>query len=238
MRYSGSVESLIYDIIRENDLDAKEEAKLSNFIGDALRELNNDTKPSIVEIRKDLPANRILKIPADFVDWVKIGVLYKEGVKALAQNRYLAKGVSTENAQSIYTYPRENAEPRNVNFQYYGIETGRNEGFGNGGDLGGFVVDEKNKIITFSDRIPSGPIYFAYLSDCRYNNKDTIVHPYCIQWVKTYALAELLLRKKDPNYRIFEAKEMIERRQMRKRIMGMGKEDFVNVYEQQYGANE
>jgi hypothetical protein len=239
MRYSGSVQSLIADLILEFDLHSNDARKLSNFFGDALRELNNDTLLSIVEIRKELPSNRIIKMPEDYLDWCKIGVLYQQGVKTLAENRYAAIGVSLEGAQSLYRFQDGiSSNPEFYGFQWYGAEGGRNQSFGNGDNLGGFYIDKPNRTITFEQRIPTGPIYLAYLSDCRENNVNTIVHPYCIEWAKVYVMKKFFFVKGDARYQELKQAEIIECKQMRKRVFSISKEDFVNIYEQQFGANE
>jgi hypothetical protein len=241
LTYTQTARQVISDLILENDLHPNDEAKLSNFMRDALRELNNDSLPNLRYGRWDLPSNRILKLPSDFIDWVKIGVVYKEGVKALAENPYLAIGTSDQGLKSLYT-PYPYTDPSYPYYSYsfgmWGPGSGRNESYGNGGDLGGFKLDAKNKVFNFSTTLPLGPIYLECISDCMTNNDNTSIHPYTTQWVKTYVMAEYYLRKRDPLAGSFASKAEIERHTMRKRIAEINPETIVNIIEQQFGANE
>lgn len=242
MRYTQNVSDIINSLITQNELRPNVEIILSEFAHDALRELNNDTLPVLKQQRFTLPANRILPFPKDYIDWVKIGVLYQEGVKPLAQNTYMTSGVPLNGTQTITPtiyqssiVPITTPDYQTFPFQAYG---GRNESWGNGSNLGGFTVSRSNKVIQFSSDIPSGPIYMAWISDCFECNEETLVHPYAIQWLKDQIMYDYYLRRKDPLAPSFEARRDKELFWMRKRFMELSKEDIINIWEQTFGANE
>jgi len=239
MTYKTTISKVIGDLILQNDLHPNDELKLSSFAIDAMRELNNDSLPTIQEGRFELPASRIIKLPNDWIDYHKIGILYQQGVKALSINKYMSTSVSLDGTQSIYTVPPLSAGPRTtIGYFDYGFGAGKNEGFGTGGHIGDFAINYKERIIRFADNVPAGPVFMAWLSDCQNMNADTVVHPYCVQWVKEYTMMQFYRRMRDPLYNDFVRTEEIERRAMRRRIMELGPEDFINIYEQQFGAYE
>jgi len=240
MTYKTTISKVISDLILQNDLHPNDELKLSSFAIDAMRELNNDSLPIIQEGRFELPSSRIIKLPNDWMDYHKIGILYQQGVKALSINKYMSTSVSLDGTQSIYTVPPLSAGPRTtIGYFDYGFGGGKNEGFGTGGHIGDFTINYKDRIIRFADNVPAGPVFMAWLSDCQNMNADTVVHPYCVQWVKTFCLLEIYIRMRDTTMiAIYKEKEEIERRAMRRRIMEQGPQDFINVYEQQFGAYE
>jgi len=86
--------------------------------------------------------------------------------------------------------------------------------------------------------VPAGPVFMAWLSDCQNMNADTVVHPYCVQWVKEYTMMQFYRRMRDPLYNDFVRTEEIERRAMRRRIMELDAETIINLYEQEFGPYE
>jgi hypothetical protein len=70
------------------------------------------------------------------------------------------------------------------------------------------------------------------------HNENTVVHPYCIQAMKTYMIYHHLKYKKDPAYRTYEADLVIETRAMRKRFLNLSPASIVNLVEQTWGAQE
>jgi hypothetical protein len=245
MDYRGTVTEIIADLILENDLHPNDKLKLSSLAINGLRELNNDTLPTIKTERFEIPPSRVIKLPNDYIDWCKVAVQYKEGLRMLAMNFQMAQGVSEENVPSIYAsnmmavgQPSYYLYGYGYGYMPYGGGGGRVQAFGNGGNLGDFSIDEKNRLLKISVNVTLSNIYLEYISDCMAPNDETCVHPYCIAWIKAFTLTEFYKRRKDPAWQIFSADEMVERRLMRRRFMTLSPATIVNIVEQQWGSQE
>lgn len=227
------------------DLHSNAHLKLSILARDFLREINNDTYSVIKTERFEIPANRVIPLPVDYVDWSKAAVQYAEGIKLLAYNYQMAQGVSTQNLPSatngvnLYNFI-QNDQGRT--FQYFygfgGIGGGRIQAFGNGDNLGEFSIDTVRRVIRINPQIEIQNFYLEYLSDCMEHNDDTVVHPYCIQALKTYLIYHYLKNRKDMMYRDYEIALQVETRAMRKRFLNLSPASIVNLVEQTWGAQE
>jgi hypothetical protein len=244
MTYRGTVTDIIEQVIAEMQLHDNARFALSILAIDFLRDLNNDTVPTIKTERYGVPPNRIIPIPKDFIDWTKAATQFKEGIKLLAYNFQMSKGVSTANLPSITEYGNPfllQTDSSNYPFMYmygYGPTGGRIQAFGNGGDLGSFSIDPINKVIRLIDNYPFQNFYLEYLSDCMEHNDDTVVHPYCITAMKTCMKYNYLKNRKDPFYRAYETDVLIELKEMRNRFLNLSAETIRNVVEQQWGGIE
>jgi hypothetical protein len=245
MTYSGTVTNIINEVITQHDLHPNTHLKLSLIGIDFLREINNDTKPTIKTQRFDIPPNRVIPLPVDYIDWSKAAVQYKEGIKLLSYNYQMAQGVSTQNLPSasaninLYNFLQTGSS---VQFQYlygYGAGgSGRIQAFGNGDNLGEFSIDTVRRVIRLSPVIDLLNFYLEYLSDCMDHNENTVVHPYCIQAMKTYMIYHYLKFRKDPAYRSYEGDLLIETRAMRRRFLNLSPASIVNLVEQTWGAQD
>ena len=247
MAYRQTVTDVIKDVQGDLDLAPNTRFKLSNIARDFLRELNNDTLPNIKTQRFEIPANRIIPLPLDYVDWTKAAIQYQEGLKLLASNSQMAKGVSSNGVPALFNgtniWNMVQGAGNNIPYTYlygfggYGL-SGRLQAFGNGNNLGYFTIDEIQNVIRLNPVLNIPNFYLEYLSDCSSNNDETEVHPYAIQCMKVYIKYHYLKNRRDSFYQAFEGELLVEYKEMRNRFSGLDMATIVNVVEQTWGVQE
>jgi hypothetical protein len=193
MSYTQTLKQLSADTMEELGLHDNQARLITGFGVNFLRKANNEVKGEIKTTRELTPSNRRIKLPDDFIDYSKIGVQYKEGVKLLAQNEYLAKldGKDLPSAYPVAPSPQFIQNAYGAFYGYPGWDggTGRIMAYGNGNDLGKWSINYREKTLTLSSDFDLNTnIYIEYLSDCTQPSYKTFVCPYlqlaCQYWQK------------------------------------------------------
>lgn len=247
MRYTQSLANLASDVIADLELHDNTFGRLSRFAIKFMRQANNDVKGEIRTIRENVPVNRVIQLPEDFIDYSKIGVQFREGVKALARNPTLAQIGGADLKRAYPVNPISNPYNDNLNGNYfYGYNgwiggTGRIMAYGNGNDLGAWTLDYEHKELRLASHYDlNSNVYIEYLSDCINPNAQTFIHPYmqlaCEYWIKWH----YFLHRKDGAQmaREFERLYNDEYIQMKYRFSTLDIPTIVNLVEFLWGLPE
>jgi hypothetical protein len=250
MRYTQPISKLVADTLEELGLHDNQFVLLSRFAINFMRTANNDVKGEIKTERFEVPASRVIALPSDFIDYTKIGVQFKEGVKALARNPYMAMigGADLPRAYPPPPATTINGQNASTPFGYfYGYSgwtngTGRITAFGNGNELGKWTIINNattKQLRLSSDYDLNSNVYIEYLSDCIDPNTETFIHPYmqlcCQYWMKWH----YYLRKENLNMaREFERLYNDEYIQMKYRYGTLDIPTIVNLVEFYWGLPE
>lgn len=179
--------------------------RIAGFGRSFMNRVNNEVKGEIRTERFLVPTTRVIILPESFIDYSKIGVQYKEGVKLLAQNSHLAK-LDGENLRKAYSTVPDGTTPNtSPNSWFYGYDQwnsgqSRIMAYGNGNDLGKWTIDysKKPKELRLSSEYDlNDNIYIEYLSDCISANDKTFVHPYLHEALQYYQRWQWFLFKQD-----------------------------------------
>jgi len=244
MRYTQTLYQLSADTVAELDIHDNQFEKISRYGINFMRKANNEVKGEIRTERFLVPTNRIIQLPASMIDYSKIGVQYREGVKALAQNPYLANLNGSFLPQAYPPTPAVDSQANYNNYFYgwggWGNGTGRIMAYGNGNDLGSWQINWQKRILQLSsDYDLNTNVYIEYLSDCIEPNSKTCIHPYlqlaCQYWQKW----QYFLNKKEfTAAREFERLYNDEYQEARVLFCDLDKATIVNLVEFAWGGNE
>lgn len=206
MRYTQTISNLVADTMAELGLHDNQFVLLSRFAINFMRTANNDVKGEIKTERFPVPHSRTIPLPDDFIDYTKIGVQYREGVKALARNPYLAM-IGGKDLPRAYPPPaattingQNAASPYGYFYGYTGWTngTGRINAYGNGNELGKWEIDYTNRQLRLSsDYDLNTNVYIEYLSDCINPNTETFIHPYMQQCCQYWMMWKYYLRREN-----------------------------------------
>jgi len=182
-QYTQTLYQLTADTVAELGLHDNQFENISRFGINFMRKSNNEVKGEIKTERFLVPTTRIIQLPKDMINFSKVGVQYREGVKLLAQNNYLANLNGAGLPQAYPATPLVDNQANYNNYFYgwggWGNGTGRILAFGNGNDLGKWQINWEKRIIQLSsDYDLNTNLYIEYLSDCVSANSKTFIHPY------------------------------------------------------------
>jgi hypothetical protein len=132
-----------------------------------------------------LNSDNTADLPADMVDWCKIGYATGQYITVMGQNdglsREVQSGTSSEEANSNVSCYFSNL----VND--HGELTGRIYGLGNGNPLSFKVIQERD-VIQFDQRLNKGKIILEYITDGMSVTASTLVHLYAAQAIEDYIM--------------------------------------------------
>jgi len=244
MRYTQTLYQLSADTVAELDIHDNQFEKISRYGINFMRKANNEVKGEIRTERFLVPTNRIIQLPASMIAPSKIGVQYREGVKLLAQNPYLANLNGSFLPQAYPATPAVDSQANYNNYFYgwggWGNGTGRILAYGNNQDLGKFSINwEKRTIQLSSDYDLNTNIYIEYLSDCIEANSKTMVHPFLQLSVQMYQKWMYFLGKKEIAIaREYERLYLDEYQEAKVLFCGLDPATIINLWEFRFGGPE
>lgn len=171
-------------------------ARCLKYSSDCIRELIFDTLKILNTVR--LPVNEFFEaeLPADCIDWSKVGVQAGQFVRPLIQrdtiNR-LANISTTDGSQITYPNPAEATDEILGLFQWWGInrntngeDTGGYYGLGAGSEPDTFKIIEERNVIQLNQNLTNSTIVLEYISDGSYVNSATRITPYAQKTIEAY----------------------------------------------------
>jgi len=170
-------------------------ARFAKYASDGIRELIFDTLQIVNTVRLDVDEFYQAQIPADCVDYTKIGVQVGQFVRPLIErdtiNR-LANLDTSDGSQIIYPNPEVETEFGGA-FQWVGVNTnskGENTGgyfgLGAGSEPDTFGFFPERNVIQLNQAITNSKIILEYIGDGTYTNAATKITPYAQKCIETY----------------------------------------------------
>ena len=165
------------------------------FSNDCLRELLFDTLQITNTVRLPVDEFYQAEIPADCVDWVKIGVQAGQFVRPLIERHTLnsLENINTTDASQI-NYPNVDTNDDWTGlFQWWGINintngenTGGYYGLGAGSEPDTFKFIPERNIIQLNQNVSQSKIVLEYISDGSFSNAATTIPVYAQKCIEAY----------------------------------------------------
>ena len=162
-----------------------------------VKKFNFDIVSSFKAVQIPVTETGTINLPADFVDYVVIGVIASGRVVTLTRNREMNMTTNVNDCgQAILTERGNNTRQipgvfEDAGWYFYNYRNGQNLGqiFGYGGirEDQGYQIDKEAGIIQFTNNMVGSDIYLEYASDGLTYTGDTLVHVHSeealIQWI-------------------------------------------------------
>jgi hypothetical protein len=170
--FTGPLSKFVNRIINNRRLSAEVETNLYDYAEDFLRDLNNDTFPTIKEFRIDPKniVNNVVNFPADMIGWGKIAYESGTQVVPLGNNDNLA----FNNRIEITPSPNQIDDvffPDGFYQLFYPRGIPRTP-------VPAFRINFKDKKIYIDPQVNIPNFYMEYLSDCLDITKGLLIHPF------------------------------------------------------------
>lgn len=169
-----------------------------------LRELHLDVAKEVKTVSLDMNDTRGVELPNDYVDWVIVGIQIGQYVKTLGVNSDMAKFTGDQRTLGNpdgFNRLNVNQLPNGINVLSYGGYNllGANV-FSIGGGLpykGYFniIKTSEGKTLQFTSAIDKTSIYLEYISDGFNPNRETIVDPYFVDFLRKSMNSEWAQRR-------------------------------------------
>ena len=166
------------------------------YSADCVQELIFDTLQITNTVRLDLNEFFEAEIPADYVDFVSIGVQAGQFTRPLVHKDTLARLPNLDTAtgdQIQYPNSAEETDDWTDLFQWWGINinshgenTGAYYGLGAGSEPDTYNIIPEQNIIKFNRNIGFSQVVLRYISDGTYANAATQIPIYAKKCVETY----------------------------------------------------
>jgi len=165
------------------------------YASDSLRELLFDTLQIINTARVPVDDLYQAKIPADCVDWTKIGIQVGQYIRPLIEKESLNRlaNIDTSDGTQI-TYPApQYADDWVGTLQWQGVNTNTNGenvggyyGLGAGSEPDTFKFIPERNVIQLNQNLQDSKIVIEYISDGTYTNAATKIPPYAQKTIEAY----------------------------------------------------
>lgn len=158
-----------------------------------LRELHLDVAKEVKTVNLDMNNTRGVELPKDYVDWAIVGIQIGEYVKTLGVNPEMAKFTGSERTlgnPSDFNSLNVNQLPNGINLlNYGGYHLLGSNVFSVGGGLpykGYFniIKTPERKILQFTSAVSKTKVYLEYISDGFNPNRETVVNPYFVDFLR------------------------------------------------------
>lgn len=167
---------------------------------EAFRDYIFDSAQETKTIKIPMNALKQIVLPADYVDWVLVGIQCGRHIKTLYVNEDLPNIQPTDACGCPIPFDKNvglNELPPDAligagyyffNYNEYGECLGGLFGYGGGHDRNGFKVIRNNNppVIQLDTRINDTEIYLEYLATGFCPTKETLVNPYFAKTIKRY----------------------------------------------------
>jgi hypothetical protein len=171
-------------------------ATFMKYASDGLQELIFDTLKITNTVRLPLNDYFEAEIPADYVDFCKIGVQAGQFVRPLVQRdtyNNLPDLNQTTGDQENYPNESETEDGWTELFQWWGINinshgenTGAYYGLGAGSEPDTYKINEQRNVITCNQNVGTSTIVLEYISDGTYANSATRIPIYAKAAIEAY----------------------------------------------------
>jgi len=166
------------------------------FLGWALwhlREHNFDNAKEYRSVKLAMNDTRLVECPKDYIDWCIVGIQVGEQVKTLGINENMVDLVGDDRTlgnPQTFNDLGYNTLPNGIDVTNYGgywLKGGSVFSFGGGIDYKGYFKPFKRPhgwVLQFSSLINKTDIYLEYMSDGFNPNRETMVNPYSVNYLR------------------------------------------------------
>lgn len=145
--------------------------------------------------------DRVVDLPADYVDYHMVGIRYGEQVVNLLHNPALVPLPPRQQATAATAALGAVPQVPDYSYPYAGLGLNGTDVVGYGYPLarpGEFSIDRASRTLLVSSQISGGQeLYLSYLSDAAPCGVDTLIHPLAEPWLEFYIL-HFLHKKTNP----------------------------------------
>ena len=225
----------------DNDLPDHYFEKFLGWLLWNLRELRLSDSQEVKAVKLSMNNTRGVELPKDYVDWVIIGIQVGENIKTLGVNQ-LMSGLAGEdrtlgNPKQFLSFGVNNL-PNGINTLNYGgyyLASGLFS-FGGGIDYKGYFKVFKRDhghIIQFSSLIDKTDIYLEYISDGFNPNRETLVEPYIVNYLRCatnyeWAQHKPVKERSEIEIRRFGAEAFYAKKMLKGRVSDLDPKSMLN----------
>lgn len=215
---------------------------------DAVRELHFDTLQRVYTERLTVTSYKSIILPCHYTDWVRVGVIANDRVKALSQGGTINRLNNYDSAGDKIVFPvQTNTDV--TNNSYYNDFVLRRNGFNefqggifnNRPDLADYkfrVLPERNEI-QFNNDFPYTEVILDFIGDGMDGDAATQVDAYAVDTIESYIMWQLSLHNRhDSNGDTMFRKDVYDKahRLLRARKNKMSKEDIIDSVRKGYSG--
>lgn len=171
--------------------------QFKHFAIEAYRDFHFDMAQSVKTVQLSLSAWKAINIPIDMVDWVMIGVVVDNKIRAFTNDDRISLYRPDDDEDGVTDDIVTTASPdvpADVPFYFWNVVNSQGEDAGQLYGLtvkhngqGYFKMNPERKEIQFSPAVDSNTkIYLEYISDGIDPNAQTVVHIYAAKLIKNY----------------------------------------------------
>lgn len=170
---------------------------------ECVQDWNQDSAQEVKTVKLTMNDIKQVELPADFVDWVKVGIQCGDRIKVMSVRDDMNRLYNTNDCGkplpfescgcSVNTLPVDLlAIGGYYFFDYrndYGEFLGQIYGYGGGyNKTGYFQVDRQNGVLQFSSDVNNTDVYIEYIGTGFNPNEHTVVNQYARKCIKWYVL--------------------------------------------------
>jgi hypothetical protein len=214
VHYTQTLKKIVGKVMRQMRLPEDDEDRLYDYAEDFLRDLNNDTFPTVKEFNGKANPNKTITFPPDFIDWLKMGYQVGTQIAPLAKSENLALNGKVVSATTLldsvaipFPWPASNYPDSPMFIPRNYIPT--------------WQINYKERVIKLDPMVKIPNFYMEYLADCVDVSKGVIVHPFfqtaLILHLRFWISCDTPSRSADKS--LYEQKLNEEIGRMRQRVM-------------------
>lgn len=187
-----TLSAAVYSVLEDIEMGEELFNRFLHFAIEGYKEYHFDQSHVIEVVEIDMLPWKQIKLPPNYVDWVKVGFRCGDLIKVLTKDANISKaftmvnGVPQENAPAVPILDASSSDIIPL-YNYYGW--GQNL-YGialNWNHLGYFDVDDKNRVINFKETVTGlTKVYLEYIGDGINYTGQTIIHPYAFRQIKLW----------------------------------------------------
>lgn len=205
----STIDSVVYEALSRVGRPIHWYEEILRYVLTCLKEIGYDSAGTLSAVRLEVNEFNEIDIPADFIDWVRIGTEYGNKIIPLGQNDGMNRLQNLDGATQVPYESPDNLTLGSiligapiVETNQYGEHLGRRFGHGDGSQTNGFkVIEERSKIAIDTAIAPGTTIYLEYIARTTLA-PNTAVHPYAEETLVAYAVWKF--KQKDPSFGLQE----------------------------------
>jgi hypothetical protein len=227
MKGNSKTYALLEDIVHEALMDLGEgEHRKEQFLHwgiKYMRKLHFDAAREVKTVKLEMTPWKSVVLPEDCVDWTMLGIQCGNIIKtfvndngiALMHNNGVCEKKPNENCKNIEDIDYDGEGMAFFNYTYYGEDPGKLFGLAVKDNGVGYFTENRNKDsneIQLNVSVKSNStVYLEYISNYFDPCKDSVVHPYAIDYIVAGIHYENLRHNKNnPRSLVGEAKQVMD----------------------------
>lgn len=153
---------------------------------DALREIHFDSLHQKKSVSLKLDSKHSAKLPDDYVDFVKIGVVVGDKIRKIGKNESISDQLTERDTSLTDNQTYVGVVYWDNYFNSLGEYYGRIYGYGGGENVASYNMVNGNCVLKVNHDYEVDEIYLEYITDAYKPNVKSVVNPYASRAIQEY----------------------------------------------------